>query len=156
MFLPDAPTPYWYYWQINCHIKSYLVDNLMIKDDLPLNAMIVEDEREICFLLSLVLKQKNLKPTCAYSIAEAKMNINAIRPSVLFLDNRLPDGYGIDFISQVKHDFPRTRIVMMTAHNSPEDMRKAKIRGADYFISKPFNSSVIKNTIDLLNLGKTV
>ena len=126
-----------------------------MKDDLPLNAMIVEDEKEICFLLSLVLRQKNLKPSCAYSIAEAKKNINSIKPSILFLDNRLPDGYGIDFISQVKHDFPFTRIVMMTAHNSPEDIRNAKNRGADYFISKPFNASVIKTTIDLLNLGRT-
>ena len=126
-----------------------------MKDDLPLNAMIVEDEKELCFLLSLVLRQKNLKPSCAYSIAEAKKNINSIKPSVLFLDNRLPDGYGIDFISQVKQDFPLTRIVMMTAHNSPEDIRKAKNRGADYFISKPFNASVIKTTIDLLNLGRT-
>lgn len=123
-----------------------------MKDDLPLNAMIVEDEKEICFLLSIVLKQKNLKPTCAYSIAEAKQNINKIKPSVLFLDNRLPDGYGLDFISQVKHDLPYTRIVMMTAHNSSEDMKKAINSGADYFISKPFNSSVIKKTIDLLNL----
>ena len=90
-----------------------------------------------------VLRQKNLKPSCAYSIAEAKKNINSIKPSVLFLDNRLPDGYGIDFISQVKQDFPLTRIVMMTAHNSPEDIRKAKNRGADYFISKPFNASII-------------
>jgi two-component system OmpR family response regulator len=127
-----------------------------MKDDLPLNAMIVEDEKELCFLLSLVLRQKNLKPSCAYSIAEAKKNINSIKPSVLFLDNRLPDGYGIDFISQVKQDFPLTRIVMMTAHNSPEDIRKAKNRGADYFISKPFNASIIKTTIDLLNLGHTV
>lgn len=128
----------------------------MMKNDLPLNAMIIEDEKEICFLLSMVLKQKNLNPTCAYSIAEAKMNINAINPSILFLDNRLPDGYGLDFISQVKEHFPYTKIVMMTAHNSPEDMRKAKNRGADYFISKPFSSSVIKQTIDRLKLGQTI
>ena len=126
-----------------------------MKDHLPLNAMIVEDEKELCFLLSIVLEQKNLKPSCAYSIAEAKTSISAIRPSVVFLDNRLPDGYGVDYISQVKRDFPYTRIVMMTAHNSPEDIRKAKDRGADYFISKPFNSSILKSTIDLLNLDQT-
>ena len=126
-----------------------------MKDDVPLNAMIVEDEKELCFLLSIVLKQKNLKPSCAYSIAEAKSCINSIRPSVVFLDNRLPDGYGVDYISQVKREFPYTRIVMMTAHNSPEDIREAKDRGADYFISKPFNSSIIKSTIDLLNLDQT-
>ncbi|MDQ2718922.1 MAG: response regulator [Bacteroidota bacterium] len=126
-----------------------------MESTVPLNAMIVEDEKELCFLLSLVLIQKNLNPSCAYSIAEAKKNLEKIRPSVLFLDNRLPDGYGIDFISVIKHDFPSTKIVMMTAHNSPNDIQSALQRGADFFISKPFNSAIIKNTIDLLKLGET-
>ena len=121
----------------------------------PLNAMIVEDEKELCLLLSLVLIQKNLNPSCAYTIAEAKKNIEKINPFVLFLDNRLPDGFGIDFISVVKHDFPSTKIIMMTAHNSLQDIQNAMNSGADYFISKPFNSTIIKNTIDLLKLGKT-
>ncbi len=122
---------------------------------MPLNAMIVEDEKELCVLLSLVLIQKNLNPNCAYTIAEAKKNIEKINPSVLFLDNRLPDGFGIDFISVIKHDFPSTKIVMMTAHYSSNDIQKAMKEGADFFISKPFNSATIKDTIDLLNLGRT-
>ncbi len=126
-----------------------------MKNTVPLNAMIVEDEEDLCLLLSLVLIQKNLNPSCAYTIAEAKKNIEKINPSVLFLDNRLPDGFGIDFITVVKHDFPATKIVMMTAHNSIQDIQSAMESGADYFISKPFNSAIIKNTIDRLELGKT-
>ena len=117
---------------------------------LPLNAMIVEDERDLCLLLSMVLKQKNLNPSCVNSIAEAKRTIDHVNPSVLFLDNKLPDGYGIDFISEVKTKSPYTKIVMMTAHNSSADQNRAIKNGADYFISKPFSSLVIKNTIDHL------
>jgi two-component system, OmpR family, response regulator len=117
---------------------------------LPLNAMIVEDEQDLCVLLSIVLKQKNLNPACAYSLAEAKRKINHVNPSVLFLDNNLPDGYGIDFISEVKSKSPYTKIVMMTAHNSSTDQNRAIQNGADYFISKPFTSGIIKNTIDQL------
>ena len=120
------------------------------KDTIPLNAMIVEDEQDLCFLLSLVLIQKNLNPSCVYTIADAKKSIERINPSVLFLDNRLPDGYGIDYISEVKHNHPSTKIVMITAHNSSQDIQCAIKRGADYFISKPFNSEAIRNTIDLL------
>jgi DNA-binding response OmpR family regulator len=122
----------------------------MNNNTLPINAMIVEDERDLCFLLSLVLKQKNLNPACAYSIAEAKKSIKKINPSVLFLDNCLPDGYGIDFITEVKNSLPTTKIVMMTAHNSAPDINRAMENGADYFISKPFTPDIIKNTIDLL------
>ena len=37
---------------------------------------------------------------------------------------------------------------MITAHDSPAEIDEAFHRGADYFISKPFNSSTIKTTID--------
>jgi DNA-binding NarL/FixJ family response regulator len=68
----------------------------------------------------------------------------------LFLDNCLPDGYGIDFITEVKDSLPSTKIVMMTAHNTAPDINKAMENGADFFISKPFTPDIIKNTIDLL------
>lgn len=126
-----------------------------MKNKMLLNAMIVEDEEELCFLLSLVLIQKNLNPSCAYTIAEAKKKIGDIKPSVLFLDNHLPDGLGIDLISDIKIHSPSTKIIMMTAHNSSQDIDRALESGADYFISKPFSSSTIRNTIDLLKLGKT-
>lgn len=127
--------------------KSYLMNN---NDRLPLNAVIVEDEVDLCFLLSMVLKQKNLNPSCAYTLADAKKTIKRVNPSVLFLDNCLPDGYGIDFITEVKDSSPQTKIVMITAHTSADDKDKAIENGADYFISKPFTPEVIKNTIDLL------
>ena|SRR5665647_2442963 len=126
-----------------------------MKTPVPLNAMIIEKEVELCFLLSRVLIQKNLNPLCAYSIAEAKKKMKRINPSIVFLDNHLPDGFGLDFISQVRKDFPFTKIIMMTAQNSSQDILTASRKGADYFISKPFNTLTIKNTIDSLQLGKT-
>ncbi len=121
-----------------------------------LNAMIVEDEQDLCFLLSLVLIQHNLNPSCANCIADAKKLIDTIDPSVLFLDNRLPDGYGIDFITKVKHDHPATKIVMITAHDSKKDIESALQNGADCFISKPFNSRTISRTIGMLIPGKRI
>ena len=126
------------------------------ENSLPINAMIVEDERDLAMLLSMVLKQKNLKPSCAYSIADAKKTINEVQPSLLFLDNCLPDGYGIDFIREIKLKSPYTKIVMMTAHNSSADKNTALKNGADYFISKPFNTTAIKNTIDSLMASLTL
>jgi two-component system, OmpR family, response regulator len=122
----------------------------MKKNSLPLNAMIVEDEDDLSFLLSLVLIQKNLNPLRVSSIAEAKTIIEKLNPLVLFLDNRLPDGYGIDYISEVKQEHPDTKIVIITAHNSLQEVQSAFKNGADYFISKPFSSDTIRNTIDLL------
>jgi response regulator of citrate/malate metabolism len=93
---------------------------------------------------------KNLKPSCVSSIADARKAIAIINPLLLFLDNRLPDGFGIDYIPEIKQEHPHTKIVMITAHNSMQEIQTAFNNGADYFISKPFNAEIIKNTIDLI------
>lgn len=127
----------------------------MKKETLPLNAMIVEDEKDLCFLLSLALQQMHLIISCANTITEAKRSIRKINPALLFLDNHLPDGSGIDFIGDVKRECPSTKIVMITAHNSLIDIKSAMSKGADCFISKPFTLAAIRNTIDLLAPAKT-
>ncbi|MDQ6844435.1 MAG: response regulator [Bacteroidota bacterium] len=117
------------------------------------NAMIVEDEKDLCFLLSKILQRENLRASCVNSITEAKQFLNEIKPEVLFIDNHLPDGSGIDFIGTVKTLYPSTKIIMITAHDSPPEIEKAFDNGADYFISKPFNTETIKRMLNNLALA---
>ena len=115
------------------------------------NAMIIEDEEDLSLLLSIVLKQINVSASCVHTIKEARENIKKLKPSIIFLDNHLPDGNGSDFIAQAKALSPQTKIVMMTAYDSPREVNEAFTRGADYFITKPFNTSAIKTTISSLS-----
>jgi len=62
----------------------------------------------------------------------------------------------MDYIPEVKQYHPSIKIVMITAHNSLQEIRCAINRGADYFITKPFDSTTIRNIIDLLIPQKTV
>ncbi len=112
--------------------------------------MIVEDEEDLCFLLVKILKQNNLKADCAYSIGEAKQTIKKLNPDIVFIDNFLPDGYGSDFILNIREGYPKSKIIMITAHDSPADIEKAFKRGADYFITKPFNTNTIRNTLKII------
>ena len=116
----------------------------------PGKVMIIEDEKDLCYLLEIVIKQNNLRYACAYSLKEAKQTIRKIKPSIVFLDNHLPDGYGSDFIILLKAIYPDTKIVMITAQDSPADIDLAFRRGADYFISKPFDVAAINTTLNLL------
>ena len=65
----------------------------------------------------------------------------------VFLDNHLPDGLGINQIKRWKEKFPSIHFIMISAHDSSEEKRKAKSDGADNFISKPFSKEVILNSI---------
>jgi two-component system, OmpR family, response regulator len=114
-------------------------------------ALVVDDEKDICYLLNNILKQKNISVSLAGSLAEAKKVTQTTQPSIVFLDNHLPDGLGLEYIRTLKETIPGTRVVMITAHDNATDKEKAFREGADFFISKPFTKDNIYHTIEQLN-----
>lgn len=111
-------------------------------------ALIVDDEKDICFLLSNILKQANIQPVLAGSITEAEKILQTPNPFYyIFLDNYLPDGLGINQVKKWKERYPSSHLIMITAHDSYEERNKAKGDGVEHFISKPFSREVILNTI---------
>ena len=115
-----------------------------------LKALIVDDEVDICFLLSGILRQKQLSPAFVNNLQSARESLKQDTPSILFLDNHLPDGFGLDFIQYVKTNYPEIKIVMITAHDGLTERKKAQAGGADLFISKPFTREVIEYAIQKL------
>lgn len=113
-----------------------------------MEALIVEDEIDICFLLTGILRKKNLQTSFANSLHEAKNLLKTHHPSILFLDNNLPDGLGIDFIKHIKSNHPSISIIMITADDTVANKNIAINAGADFFIGKPFTRDVINKTID--------
>ncbi len=113
-----------------------------------LKALIIDDETDICYLLSRLLKQKNLDTSFVNSLSDADKALRKEQPEIIFLDNHLPDGLGMNYISYIKKNYPDIKIVMITAHDSADDRAKAIKNGADYFIGKPFTSEIIYQTVD--------
>lgn len=116
--------------------------------DMENNALIVEDEIDICFLLTGILKKRHFQSRFVNNLHEARNVLNNKHPSVLFLDNNLPDGQGIDFIQHIKNNHPSTRIVIITADDTLANKNKALSAGADFFIGKPFTMDAINKTLD--------
>jgi DNA-binding NtrC family response regulator len=115
-----------------------------------LKALIVDDEIDVCFLLGSILKNRNLQTSYVNSIGEAKHALSKDVPSIIFLDNYLPDGFGINFIDEIKQVNPDIKIVMITAHDTISDKDKAYSVGADHFIGKPFTRDNIFQALESL------
>jgi DNA-binding response OmpR family regulator len=115
-----------------------------------IGALIIDDDIDICFLLTLILKNKNIQSIYVNSLAEAKMAFLKHNPKLVFLDNHLPDGVGLDFIPFIREKCPDTKILMITAHNSESNKKKALSNGAEYFIGKPFNTDEISKVLDIV------
>ena len=116
-----------------------------------LKALIIDDEADICYLLSRLLKHKNLETAFVNSLSDADKALKSERPEIIFLDNHLPDGLGINYIPYIKKNYPDSKIIMITAHDSGDDRDKALKNGADFFIGKPFSSEIIYKTVDELS-----
>ena len=112
------------------------------------NVLIVDDEPDICYLFDRILHKRNLKTGYAYNLEEAARAMYSDRPSLVFLDNNLPDGQGIDFIPYLKLHYPDTRVIMVTANDSASDKKRAFQQGADDFLSKPLSLDLINRTLD--------
>ena len=116
-----------------------------------LKVLIIDDELDICYLLSGILRQKKLRTSYVNTLSDAEVALRNDPPSLLFLDNHLPDGFGLDFIHYVESNYPATKIIMITAHDNQTDREKARKEGADFFIGKPFSRELIFKTIEGLS-----
>lgn len=113
-------------------------------------ALIVEDDLDICYLLSGILRQKKLTFSYVNTLSDAEQALKKDSPDILILDNHLPDGLGIEFIGYMKINYPAIRIIMITAHDTAADKMNALNKGADYFIGKPFTRAAINDTLENL------
>lgn len=112
--------------------------------------LIVDDELDICYFLSKNLAKRNISTKYVHTLADAEKRLKEEIPSILLLDNHLPDGFGINFISKIKNSYPDMDVVMITAHDSSQDRAKAYGFGVDFFLSKPFTLAEVNSVIDLL------
>ena len=129
------------------HIDPYPKNK---NSDVPVKkALIVDDEADICFLLSNILKQANIQSVLAGSLNEAEKILQSPHSFYyVFLDNYLPDGLGINQVKKWKERYPSIHLIMITAHDSYQERNKATVDGADHFISKPFSKDIIVQTLD--------
>lgn len=119
----------------------------MKKDNIA-EALIIDDDVDTCVLLNRILKEKNIKTLYVNSLADAKRIFETYQPLLIFLDNNLPDGFGLEFIPVVRERFPKVHIIMITAHDIDITRKTAMKHGVFFFIPKPFKSDEIHNVID--------
>jgi two-component system OmpR family response regulator len=111
--------------------------------------LIIEDEGEMCLLLNILLGEEEMVLNHVNNILDADEYLKKERPSVIILDNKLPDGFGVDFISYIKKNYPSAKIIMISGFDaSVKDV--ALENGADFFLEKPFTKDQLFQSIKTL------
>ena len=119
-----------------------------VKRKLAKKVLVVEDEGEMGLLLNIILNERNFELNYVNNLLSADEYLQKEQPSIIILDNKLPDGFGVDFISYVRKKYPSIKIIMISGFASARDV--ALENGADIFIEKPFYKDELYNSIDKL------
>ena len=108
--------------------------------------LVVEDEGDMSLLLELFLDGDNMEVEHVHNLADAQEFLAKEQPSLILLDNRLPDGYGIDFVGYLKRQFPNIKVIMISGVDAAAE-DAALATGADQFLCKPFTRAQLHASI---------
>jgi DNA-binding response OmpR family regulator len=103
--------------------------------------LVVDDERDVCRLVTYSLEQAGFETASANTASEALLSIGRQPPVVIVLDVGLPDLSGVEMCRRLRADreLADIGVIMLTAYGSREDRIEGLEAGADDYVVKPFD-----------------
>ena len=111
--------------------------------------LVVDDEIEICLLVTRYLKKMGFDASYALSISDAVSKVSRISYDLIFVDLNLADGSGYDLINSLQAANVSAKIIIISAYDS--ERQKAMQKGAALFMAKPFTKKSISESLEKLN-----
>ncbi len=106
---------------------------------LGMTVLVVEDSRYACEAMRLMCLRSGARIRRADCLRSARRHLQVYRPSVAIIDLGLPDGSGLELISELDRATPRiTALIGISGDDNSEDA--ARQAGADGFLHKPLES----------------
>jgi DNA-binding response OmpR family regulator len=101
--------------------------------------LVVEDDRSIARLVQLELEHRNFAVRCAYDGPSGLEAVPEFRPAAIVLDIMLPGLDGVGVLKKLRAAGNGVPVIMLTARDHPMDKVHSLDRGADDYITKPFD-----------------
>ncbi|WGL18184.1 sigma-54 dependent transcriptional regulator [Microbulbifer bruguierae] len=114
-------------------------------------ALVVDDEPDICDLISMTLQRMDVRADVAMSVAEASRRLSEKQYDFCLTDMRLPDGDGLQLVEKIQ-DLPPGQtlpVAVITAHGNMDSAISALKLGAFDFVSKPVNLERLRALVQL-------
>ena len=108
---------------------------------------IIDDDKSIRWVFEKALARTDLEFKTFSSVAEALNALEREQPQVVVSDIRMPNGSGLDFLSEIKQKFPDIPVIIMTAYSDLESAVAAFQGGAFEYLAKPFD---VDQAIDVI------
>ena len=111
-------------------------------------ALVIDDEPDICELLTLTLGRMNVQTETAMDVAGAKALLGKHDFDICLTDMRLPDGDGLELVEWMQSNASGVPVAVITAHGNVETAVQALKLGAFDFVSKPLDLGNLRTIIE--------
>jgi len=115
---------------------------------MPDRILVVDDEKIILELTSMILKSKGFDVFTAGGGEEGLQLVEEHRPSVVLLDYMMPVMDGMTVLKKIRKSFPDTYVIMFTGKGSEEIAVELMKAGASDYVLKPFNNQDLVERIE--------
>lgn len=115
--------------------------------------LIIEDQIEIRELIRMTLELEPIEIHESHSGSDGLAKALDLRPQLVLLDVMMPgglDGFSVCELMRADARLKKSRVVLLTARNTPEDRERGKRAGADDYLVKPFSPRHLLSVVDRL------
>src|ERR1700716_2517809 len=109
--------------------------------------LVVDDEPDLCELLSITLQRMDLSPRTANTVALAQRMLKTEQFDLCLTDMQLPDGDGLELVQWIQQYSPSVPVAVITAHGNMETAVRALKLGAFDFVSKPLDLAGLRKLV---------
>lgn len=115
-----------------------------------IDVLIVEDEPNIAEVNSFYISRMNrFRPVgIASSIADARKMIKILKPTLILLDNYLPDGLGIDLLKELISEKHTADVIFITAASDMDTVRESVRSGVFDYLLKPIAYDRLQDSLE--------
>jgi DNA-binding NtrC family response regulator len=116
------------------------------------NILIIDDEEGLRKLLGRIIGLEGFAVSEAGTLQAGFETLKRKEIDVILCDVKLPDGNGVDFVKQIKTQYPLTEIVLLTAYgNLPDGVQAIKNGAFDYITKGNDNDRILPLLYQALN-----
>jgi DNA-binding NarL/FixJ family response regulator len=121
------------------------------------NVLIVDDHPITRTGLGAILQTQPSYQICgeAGTVRDAIAQFERLRPDITLMDLKLPDGYGVDAIRQIKKIDPSAKILVITTYEGDEDIHQALQAGAQGYLVKGVSHETIFRALRRVMQGES-
>jgi len=127
-------------------------------DSRTIRVLLVDDHEVVRVGLRTVLNQEHnlIVAGEAVTAAEAIRQAQKLKPDVILMDIRLPDGSGIDACREILAARPDTRVIFLTSYSDDDSVLAAVLAGAHGYLLKEIDSAAMIQALDTVGAGRSI